>query len=383
MRFFSFKILFFCILLPPILYIISIQTLERVLNEKYAVEIENVYLGDTLLLLDGSIRLKDSINDNINRYLQSKLLRSLGLKMDVTVSTKKGTLLYPGIFDNDREVLFPRDSTKIAAENYGLMNEGLTVKLDAKVEPNRLLSNAILAVYIILSLLVLYLYYRKAANRILQTERDRSREMNRLLELEAQTNRKLQNLNQDRDKLTADLNRLKAALDDEKNKATRNEDELFDEIVTLEEKLQQNLALQREQQDEISNLKEQLEQYEIEKQNTDKKRIKAGQSARKRFDTLYKNIAVNSRALEGLAELNEELKIKAEEVIHQLNQDPNLVTIKRKVFIGKRDRKTIMEVIFGYKGRLYFRNSKDSGIEVLAIGTKNTQAREMEYLNKL
>ena len=81
--------------------------------------------------------------------------------------------------------------------------------------------------------------------------------------------------------------------------------------------------------------------------------------------------------------MNEEMKIKAEEVIYQLDQDPSLVTIKRKVFIGKRDRKTIMEVIFGYKGRLYFRNSKDSGIEVLAIGTKNTQAREMEFLNKL
>ena len=383
MRFFSFKILFFCILLPPVLYIISIQALERFLNDKYAIELENVYLGDTRLLLDGSIRLKDSINDNINRYLQSKFLRALGLKMDVTVSTKKGTLLYPGVFENDREVLFPRDSAQIAAENYDLMNEGLTVKLAAKVEHNKLLSNAILGVYIVLSLLVLYLYYRKAANRIRQAEMDSSREMNRLLEMEAQTSRKLKNLNQDRNKLTADLNRLKAALDDEKNKATRNEDELFDEIVTLEEKLHQNLAHQQEQQAEISNLKEQLQQYESERQKSDKKRSKAGQSVRRRFNALYKRVAVNDRALEGFAELNEEMKIKAEEVIYQLDQDPSLVTIKRKVFIGKRDRKTIMEVIFGYKGRLYFRNSKDSGIEVLAIGTKNTQAREMEFLNKL
>jgi hypothetical protein len=383
MRYFSFKILIFCILLPPILYNISIQTLERFLNEKYAVELENAYLGDTRLLLDGSIRLKDSINDNINRYLQSKFLTRLGLKMEVTVSTKKGTLLYPGVFENDREILFPRDSTLVAAENYDLMNEGLIVKLEAKVEHNKLLSNAILAVYIILSLLVLFLYYRKATNKLLQAEMDRSREMNRLLELEEQTNRKLKNLDQDRNKLTADLNRLKAALDDEKNKATRNEVELFDEIVALEEKLNQNLALQREQQAEISNLKEQLQQHESEKQKVDKKRIKAGQSAGKRFSALYKNISVNGRALEGFAELNEDLKIKAEEVIHQLNQDPSLVIIKRKVFIGKRDRKTIMEVIFGYKGRLYFRNLKDSGIEVLAIGTKNTQAREMEFLNKL
>jgi len=383
MRYFSFKILFFCILLPPVLYIISIQTLERYLNEKYAVELENVYMGDTRSLLDGSMRLKDSINDNVNRYLQSKILSTLGLRMDVTVSTKKGKLLYPGVFENDREAIYPGDATLIAAENYDLMNEGLVVKLEAKVEHNKLLSNAILAVYIFLSLLVLYLYYRKATKRILQAEINRSKEMNRLLELEEQTNQKLKSLDRDRGKLTIELNRLKDVLDDEKNKATRNEDELFEEIGALEEKLKQNLELQREQQAEISNLKEQLQEHENERQKTDKKKIKAGQSVAKRFQALYKNISINDRALEGFVELNEDLKIKAEEVIHQLNQDPSQVIIKRKVFIGKRDRKSIMEVIFGYKGRLYFRNLKDSGIEVLAIGTKNTQAREMDFLNKL
>jgi hypothetical protein len=43
----------------------------------------------------------------------------------------------------------------------------------------------------------------------------------------------------------------------------------------------------------------------------------------------------------------------------------------------------VLEVIFAYKGRLYFRNTKDKRVEVLAIGTKNTQARELEYLAKL
>ena len=43
----------------------------------------------------------------------------------------------------------------------------------------------------------------------------------------------------------------------------------------------------------------------------------------------------------------------------------------------------MLEVIFAYKGRLYFRNTKDKRVEVPAIGTKNTQARELEYLAKL
>ena len=383
MRYFSFKILIFCIILPPILYILSVQTLEHFLNEKYSVELENVYLGDTELLLNGSKRLKDSINDNINRYLQSKVLNTLGLRMDVTVTTKKGKLLYPSIFEDNQDSIFLSDSKQTAAENYDLMNAGLVVKMDAKIEPSRLLSNAILALYIVISLLVLYLYYKKATNKILEAELDRSREINRLLELEEQTDQKLKNLDRDRGKLIAELERLKGALDDEKIKAIRNEDELFDEIGALEEKLSQNLALQNEQQAEISNLKEQLLQFENERLKRDSKKIKASQSTGKRFNTLYKNISFNDRALEGFVELNDDLRIKAEEVIHQLNQNPDQVIIKRKVFIGKRDSKAILEVIFGYKGRLYFRNLKESGIEVLAIGTKNSQAREMDFLNKL
>jgi hypothetical protein len=50
---------------------------------------------------------------------------------------------------------------------------------------------------------------------------------------------------------------------------------------------------------------------------------------------------------------------------------------------GGKGQKTVLEVLFGYKGRLYFRNTKDQQIEVLAIGTKNTQARELEFLARL
>jgi hypothetical protein len=67
---------------------------------------------------------------------------------------------------------------------------------------------------------------------------------------------------------------------------------------------------------------------------------------------------------------------------YHLNQDPGLVRIKRKVF-GHKSHQTALEVIFGCKSRLYFRNTKDKRIEVLAIGTKNTQARELEFLARL
>ena len=81
-------------------------------------------------------------------------------------------------------------------------------------------------------------------------------------------------------------------------------------------------------------------------------------------------------------EANEDLRLKAEEVIHQLNAAPDLVPIKRKVF-GKKNRETVLEVVFAYKGRLYFRKGIDRRVEVLAVGTKNTQGRELEFLSSL
>jgi hypothetical protein len=76
------------------------------------------------------------------------------------------------------------------------------------------------------------------------------------------------------------------------------------------------------------------------------------------------------------------MKIKGEEIIHKLNEDPSFVSVKRKVF-GKKGRATVQEVIFSYKGRLYFRKKKDGQIEILTIGTKNTQAKDLEFLDNL
>ena len=80
--------------------------------------------------------------------------------------------------------------------------------------------------------------------------------------------------------------------------------------------------------------------------------------------------------------LTEEMKIKGEEIIHRLNEAPDQVPIKRKVF-SRKGRETVWEVLFAYNGRLYFRNSKDKGIELLAVGNKNTQSRDLEFIDKI
>ena len=381
MRFLSFKILALCILLPPILYIASALLIERYAHDRYAREIEETYVGDLQPLLQGSLPLKQAISKNIDRFLQSKILVALGVVVDVTVSTKNGQILYPAAFETaDETPSLISDPAAVAAENFALMNREITIDVKTRFEHNHLLSNAILIASILLSLLILFFHYKTAARRAAVEDHEKSLEIDRLRKFEAENVRQLEVLAQERQSLQSELEVLQGILSDEQKRAERNEDDLIEEIESLEKKLERNIALQHAQQQEISALKEKIESSEKGRQPT--RKAKPADIVKKRFRVLYKNLTISDRAISGYIDLNEELKLKAEEVIHQLNSEPAAVTIKRKVFGGK-GHKTVLEVIFGYKGRLYFRNTKEQRVEILAIGTKNTQARELEFLAKL
>ena len=380
MRFLSFKILALCILLPPILYITSAVLIERYVHDRYALEIEETYIGDPQPLLQGSLPLKQAISKNIDRFLQSKSLVALGVRVDVSVTTKNGQILYPAAFEPADQPPLISDPASVAAENFKLMNEGIVVDVASRFEHNRLLSNGILITSVLLSMLVLFFHYRYAARKAAIEDQEKSREIDRLRKLETENIQQLEALARERENLQSELEVLKEIFSDEQKRAERNEDDLIEEIESLEQKLARNIAMQDTQHQEISALKEKIESREKGRRPTRKAR--AADTVKKRFHVLYKNLALTDRAISGYLDLNEELKLKAEEVIHQLNSEPAAVAIKRKVFGGK-GQKTVLEVIFGYKGRLYFRNTKEQRVEVLAMGTKNTQARELEFLARL
>ena len=382
MKFLSFKILILCILLPPILYIFSLQSIERHLNKRYAKEIGDIYTGDTRPLFDGSVRLRDAINNNIDRYLQSKAILSWGVKAKTTVATKQNTILYPAVFNDEEGSILPSAPIQVATDNYNLMNEGLVVNVDLILEHNTLLSNAILAFYICISVLVLFLYYRTGIKKARQEDTEKETKIARLLEFEKNHISRLKDLIKVKQKLISEIIKIKRKLVDERIRASKNEDDLIKEIVALEENINENIELQNEKQEEINALKEKIKLFEKERQKENKQKINNYNTFRKRFKTLYKNISVNKRALNGFLDLTDDMKIKGEEIIHKLNEDPSFVLVKRKVF-GKKGRATVQEVIFAYKGRLYFCKKKDGQIEILTIGTKNTQAKDLEFLDSI
>ena len=381
MRYLSFKILVLCILLPPVLYVVSLNLLESYLQKRYATEIENIYTGDTRALLDGSVRLEDAVNRNIDGFLKSRLLVPLGVKISVMVISGAGRIVYPASFVR-ASALPPSDPARVAAENYTLMDAGLKVRTEVKIGYNTVISGVLLIFYIFTAVLLLFVHYKNAVGRIYRVELEKRKEMDLLREREKEKAVRLQTLTKERRQLKIEFDCLQEMLTAEKSRAATNENEMIDEIVALEEQLAQNLDRQNARQGQIQELEEKVKQYEKSRHKGGRQKVKTAEALKKRFGTLYKNLSVHERAISGFVELNEELKIKAEEVIHQLNEDPSKVTIKRKVF-SRKGHQTVLEVIFAYRGRLYFRRAADNRIEVLAIGTKNTQARELEFLSRL
>lgn len=382
MKYFSIKILILCMLLPPVLYIISVLCLESHFKSRFTKEIGDIYTGDTQPLFDGSISLKNAINKNIRGYLQSKTLIAWGLKTTITVSTKGNTILYPIIFEGEKESLLPPAPTQVATENYKLMNEGLVLNVDVILDHNSLLSNSMFVFYICLSVLALSFYYLSGIKKFRLENSEKSKEIVRLEKLEKNQTKKLKAIVRDKKNLTSEIKRVKKKFEDEKIKVKKNEDEMIKEIVSLEEKMNKNIALQNERQKEIDVLKDQIMLFENERKIENKQKEKVFNSVQKRFKALYKKLSINERAISGFIELPDDMKIKSEEIIHKLNEDPKFVHVKRKVF-KKKGRGTVQEVIFSYNGRLYFRQTKNNRIEILTMGTKNTQARDLEWLDSI
>jgi hypothetical protein len=235
---------------------------------------------------------------------------------------------------------------------------------------------------VLVALGVLIIFYLRGMKIVRQEALANQRLIDGLAGEREQRVSQLKQLESQRKLLSEQIDSMKTELDRERQQASATEDEMMDEMVALEEKISENLAQQDRQREEIDALKEKIKRFEKESEYKQRQQQKNVDATKKRLDALYKNIVIHDRAVEGFVELTEEMKIKAEEVVHQLNHNSKMVQIKRKVF-GKKNRATVFEVIFAYKGRLYFRNLSGNRVEVLVVGTKLTQNKDLAFLNKL
>lgn len=384
MKYFPIKIVVLCILLTPVFYTGTLSVIEKGCEGSYQKKIENRIMEDTRNLINGSMGVSESIEKNIDRFLDADVwVKRFGLQLDILVFANEGDILYPffpEITAEGMDIINDKIFLGIARHNYTILKQGLTVKVTPRLRHGTLGANIILAFYVSLAMGIFWVYYRRGMGQSIRENREKKKRLAELQADEKKHKKSLDVLKKERGRLLQKMTDLRESYQDAQKKASLTEEQMFDEMVSMESRLNENVDLQKEKTYEIELLKDKLKKYEQKKGG--KKKQKGVDFVAKRFSVLYKNVDLNRRALSGLMELNDELQIKAEEVIHQLNADADKVVVKRKVFAGKKHKAASFEVLFSYNGRLYFRKGEDHRIEVVVIGTKNTQDRDMDFLHR-
>ena len=382
MRILSFKVLFALVVLPPVLYVSGVQGLEQYLEDKYRLALEKQIPGDVQSLLTGRMRLTDQLETAVETQLASIAWRHRGVDLSVAVRTRAGRRLYPPVYNENGVEAVGADPMRIASENYTLLNEGLELTLSVTIDHNTYVANSILAMSILFSLSGLAIIYRRSQRAFAREKAVQRREQEAVEQRDKQQKAELTILSDLKDNLAEEIETIQQELQEAQERAARNEADLFNEVEDLENRLEQNVLEQDHQQSRIQQLEEQLAQLTAERKALDGHQVRTAGGLRKRMETLYKNTSFSDRSLSSLAQLPEAMQIKAEEAIHHLDAHTGDVPIKRKLFRGK-GKETIFEMVFAYKGRLYFRRTKARKVDILAIGTKNSQEKDLVYLDRL
>src|SRR4030042_1697421 len=95
MKNFPFKILFLCIFLPPVCYILTLNGLENYLGKRETERVQELMIQDQEALYEGRHTIKEDINRNIGRYLSDDFKHRIGIETEILVKTRDDHILYP------------------------------------------------------------------------------------------------------------------------------------------------------------------------------------------------------------------------------------------------------------------------------------------------
>ena len=264
----------------------------------------------------------------------------------------------------------------VAAENYRILNSLIPPSIKISIKHNGWLSNSILLFYILLSLSLILLVLRKNFREAEIHEKDRRDYIENLTEKLKETESGLSEIRLKEDSYLKKIEELKK----ERESLSTDIDDLLEEMETLESGLTTQRNLREKRESELTELQNEIDDLK-ERMHNPKKKIKMTDTTRKRFRVLYKNLEFSEKAIESFLALSDEFQLKAEEVIHRLNEDRTLVSVKRRVF-GRGGKMNVLEADFAYSGRVYYHIDPQSKIRVMGIGTKNTQDQDIAYLER-
>ena len=382
MKTFPYKTLFLCVFLPPTLYILTLNGLEQYLQKTETAQIRELMIQDLDALYQGRYTVKEEVVRNVVDYLSRDWKYRLGVRINILVKTRDDRILFPSesaaqpgeAFDFTSREMDSLRYMEVASENYRILSEGLALSVAVQIRHNTWLSNAVLVFYVFLALLLIQRVVRRGLKESEQEEAEQKQAIERLTERLEGAESKLAVV---RNKEAEYLERIHA-LNKDKSDLAGDIDELLEEIEKQESGLSDQARLKEEMAEQVLQLRSELDRLSLK----GKKKKKTVDWAAKRFAVLYKNLAFTERSVEGFLDLTDEFQLKAEEVIHKLNEDESAVSVKRKVF-GKGGKMNVLEVAFAYSGRIYYQKDSQAKKTIVAVGTKNSQEKDLAYLESI
>jgi hypothetical protein len=380
----SFRFAYLAIFLFLVAYVFTVEALEEVLRRYYRSAVEAAVRVDP-----AAGPVSQQIATRINGLLQgSPWIRYGEVRVRPLVLAADGqTLLYAGggLADlaggagSGRETPLPA-----------------IVDVDVALPHNTVLANAVLLAYAALLVTALVVYTRRLAAReqveldALGATRDALAERanaieaeltavrSRLAEVEPESELQAEEiglLQRERAELHARLARLEVREAELRSGSARAQ-KLEEERRALEELLEEASRDLGQKEGELAELRSQT-------RRASKRAARDEEVIARRLRALYKNLEVDDRAIANLAELGDESwRLRAEEAIKRLCDESDTATVRRKVG-GLPPHLSIFELGFADKGRIYYTAGQTRRFRVLAIGAKNSQKTDLEYLSRL
>lgn len=377
MRTIPYRLFLLCFIVPAVLYVLTLHYVETILNRHIVQTVPTIVLPNTAAVNAGLERVETAVARNIRSYLQQQWFTYAGLSPFILVSSGDGKILYPPSHENT-ELSLTDNKDAVLHENQTILQRGLLTDVNLHIDHSSVFAIGSLLFYVSISGSILGYRVRISILQHRQQEAEAQYKLEQLRLREQDLSSQLDVLNHERDSFALRLEHVRSDLQSQQAKFTTQEEELLQEIITLEERFQSQIETQHVLEEEIQELRAEIERQRSKSESPKKSRGEA--LLVRRLQTLYKNLELHARALEGFVALNEELQLKAEEILQQLNISDEL-SVKRKI-TGRRLSFPIFEIPFGYRGRLYFAK-KEARIEILAIGDKNSQGKDLDYLEKL
>lgn len=394
MKYLSFRTFLICILMPPALYLFTLQGMEILYQKNIVTDLQGIMISDAKPLMDGEINIQDEISKNITAYLSGKYLVKIGVSVDIIVKTKTGRLIYPRLSYNKNKGDLPRSPSdlvppnisperlKQAQRNWQILREGLQIIASAKVHRNSWLANGILTFYIMLFVFLPYRAYLVKSREAQKIEKSKKEAVDAANQKLMDAQQRLMQVSTKEKQQQQEIQKLKADLHLADDKARQTEDEALAEIERLDNNLNESIKLRQTLESEAHRLEQELKNIEASHQVPSTKQRKQINDTLKRFKALYKNLEFHPRAVQSFLDLEANMQLQVEELIHMLNEDGSKIPVKRKVFI-KKGGLPIFECEFGKKGRFYWGPGSGTKRQVLAVGTKNSQHRDLAFLQGL